>query len=104
MKTSHVRFASPGARMAGESNATKRESAESAGPRLWRSRSVPSEARLTRTVVLVARSRMKTSRASLVSLGTRFEARELKAMKRPSAKGTFGAHLRLHHSPPTRSS
>ena len=80
---------SPGTRLlASEMKATKRPSALSAGgPRNHASRfpCMPSLATLTRSVIPVCRSRTNTSSALLLSPGTRLEADDLKATKRPSA-------------------
>ena len=75
--------------------ATMRPSAETArvpkreGPTLPKGPllpSAPSDATLTRSVTPVRRSWANTSQRSLLSSGTRFEAKLKKATKRPSAE------------------
>jgi hypothetical protein len=88
-KTSNAPFVSPRTRLlATDSNATKRPSALIAGDSLPPSAWVPSEATLTRVVVPLCRSWTKMSEQAkgqgLVSPGTRLEAVDQKAMKRPS--------------------
>src|SRR5205823_240898 len=85
--TSYARFASPATRLVALLwNATKRPSAERAGPALASFPWVPSEAPLTRSVVPVCRSWTNTSVAPFVSPATRLLPVLWNATKRPSAE------------------
>src|SRR5207244_1701178 len=89
--TSYARFASPATRLVAVLwNATKRPSAERAGPALASFPWVPSEAPLTRSVVPVCRSWTNTSVAPFVSPATRLVAKLTNATKRPSAESAGG--------------
>ncbi len=80
-----IPFVSPLTRLvADEIKPTKRPSALIAGRPLSAFACVPDESTLTRSVVPVCRSRTNTSSVALVSFGTRFEAGDEKATKRPS--------------------
>jgi hypothetical protein len=86
-KTSRSPFVSPPTRFeAPEMKATKRPSAEIEAPKPPKSACTPAVLTLTRLVVPVWRSRMKTSDSPFVSPPTRFEATDSKATKRPSAE------------------
>src|SRR5438128_2450321 len=85
--TSVLPFVSPATRLVAVLwNATKRPSAERAGPALKPFPSVPPEATLTRSVVPVCRSWTNTSVAPFVSPATRLVASLWNATKRPSAE------------------
>src|SRR5205814_757207 len=85
--TSYAPFVSPATRLLAVLwNATKRPSAERAGPALESFPWVPPEATLTRSVVPVCRSCTNTSVAPLVSPATRLVAALWKATKRPAAE------------------
>ena len=84
--TSGRPFSSPATRfVALESKATKPPSAEMAGLLLAPSACMPSWVALTSVVVPATRSRTKMSEAPFTSPGTRFQANDSKATKRPSA-------------------
>src|SRR5439155_10481148 len=88
-KTSAVASVSAGSRLfATEWNATKRPSAERAGPKEPPLPFAPAApvARLASVVVFEAMSRTKTSKVVSGSAGSRFDAEEVKATKRPSAE------------------
>src|SRR5207244_1459573 len=99
--TSYARFASPATRLVAVLwNATKRPSAERAGPALASFPWVPSEAPLTRSVVPVCRSWTNTSVAPFVSPATRLVAALRDAQTRPPAERAGPALKPFPWTPP----